>query len=154
MGERSDCIGYVEVAGFAGVENGKAQVNPLEVSVNSPVKGLGTKFSERVHGERISIYKERLPAQRTSQMSAVEKKWHEVQRPLGEKSDSEPMGNSPKYYQSPKESNGDDSWILKNVKELAEKAHGLSNFALGLSAGAIIIAVIAIMISLATKAAV
>jgi len=75
-------IGYTDVAGFAGIEDGEAVVRPLEVSVNKEVAGLPTKYSQRIHGERIEVYKRQLPAKSSGQMSAVEKQWKEVQKPF------------------------------------------------------------------------
>lgn len=75
-------IGFTDIAGFAGVEDGQAIVKPLEVSVNKEMAGLPTKFSQRIHGERIEVYKRQLPAKSAGQMSAVEKQWEEVQKPF------------------------------------------------------------------------
>lgn len=77
-----ELIGFTDVAGFAGVENGSAVIKPLEVSVNKDMAGLPTKFSQRIHGERIEVYKRQLPAYSSGQMSAVEKQFKEVQKPF------------------------------------------------------------------------
>jgi len=80
--ESAELIGFTDIAGFAGVENGSAVVKPLEVSVNKEMAGLPTKFSQRIHGERIEVYKRTLPAKSSGQMSAVEKQWKEEQKPF------------------------------------------------------------------------
>jgi hypothetical protein len=80
--EGAELIGFTDIAGFAGVENGSAVVKPLEVSVNKEMAGLPTKFSQRIHGERIEVYKRTLPAKSSGQMSAVEKQWKEEQKPF------------------------------------------------------------------------
>jgi hypothetical protein len=78
----AELLGYVDVAGFAGIEDGSAVIKPLEVSVNREMSGLPTKFSQRVHGERIEVYKRTMGAKSNPQMSAVEKQYKEVQKPF------------------------------------------------------------------------
>lgn len=92
-------IGYTDIAGFAGIEDGQAVVKPLEVSVNREVTGLPTKYSQRIHGERIEVYKRQLPAKSGSQMSAVEKQWKEVQKPFEQVVGS--MASPNKHYEEP-----------------------------------------------------
>jgi hypothetical protein len=91
-------IGYTDVAGFAGVENGSAVIKPLEVSVNKDMAGLPTKFSQRIHGERIEVYKRQLPAYSSGQMSAVEKQFKEVQKPFEQITGK--MGGPSKDYEN------------------------------------------------------
>ena len=118
-------IGSVQVGGFAGIDDGQAVVKPLEVSVNKDLAGLPTRFSERVHGEEILVYKKQLPAARNEQMSAVEKRWKEVQKPFNSNSTSLPSGE--REYDSPSPSNSGNSGepsnlgVLKNFVDTIEK---------------------------------
>ena len=100
-------IGYADVAGFAGVENEEAVVRPLEVSVNKDMTGLPTKYSQRIHGERIEVYKRQLPAKSGGQMSAVEKQWKEVQKPfehvVGNMTSPSKRYEEPDYQPEPKQ---------------------------------------------------
>ena len=78
-------IAFAELGGFAGVEDHEIVAEPMKVSVNKPLTGLATEHSQRIWGERIEIHKKKLGAHMTpaGEMSAVEKRWKGVQKPLG-----------------------------------------------------------------------
>jgi hypothetical protein len=94
-----ELLGFVDVGGFAGIEDGKAIVKPLEVSVNKEMSGLPTKYSQRVHGERIEVYKRTFGAKANPQMSAVEKRYEEVQKPFEQVSGK--MESPSRRYEEP-----------------------------------------------------
>jgi hypothetical protein len=127
----SELIGFVDVAGFAGVEDGEAIVKPLEVSVNREVAGLPTKYSQRVHGERIEVYKRTLGAKSNPQMSAVEKHFKEVQKPFeqvaGKMESPSKSFESPNY--EPERGKLTPTEILKNmIDNLDRRVQGISNW--------------------------
>lgn len=78
-------IAFAELGGFAGIEDHEIVAEPMKVSVNKPLTGLATEHSQRIWGERIEIHKKKVGAHMTpaGEMSAVEKKWKGVQKPLG-----------------------------------------------------------------------
>jgi len=150
-----ELIGTVQIGGFAGIDEGSAVVRPLEVAVNKDLAGLATRFSERIHGEKISVYKEQLPASRNGQMSAVEKKWKEVQKPLNAGSSSLPSGE--REYDSPHNSgnSGEPSniAILKNAyDELKKDVRNMGNWVkVGLILGTLGVVGFIVSLALALK---
>jgi len=82
-----ELLGFTDVTGYAGIEpdSGEAIVKPLTVTVNEENHGLNAKYAQRIHGERIFVYKQKLPATvKGNEMNVVTKKWKEVQQPVGE----------------------------------------------------------------------
>ena len=76
MGKTKKLIGFVNIAGFAGVENGKVHVEPLEVGVNQEVRAPNLKHQSRIFGKRLEIteIEDDTPIVRASgQMSAYRK---------------------------------------------------------------------------------
>jgi len=131
MAKDSELIGFVDVAGFAGVEDGEAIVKPLEVSVNREVTGLPTKYAQRVHGERIEVYKRTLGAKSNPQMSAVEKQYKEIQKPfehvVGKMESPSKSYESPNY--EPEKGKLTPTEILKNmIDNLDRRVQGVSNW--------------------------
>lgn len=127
--DEPELIGFTDIAGFSGVENGEVIVRPLEVSVNEEVKGLPTKYSQRIHGERIEIYKRQLPAKTGSQMSAVEKQWKEVQKPFEQVSGKMSVPSKkyePEEYQPEGKQDLSPLGVLKNMVD--NHANDIRNF--------------------------
>jgi len=98
--EEMELLGFTDVTGYAGIEpeTGEAIVRPLTVTVNEENHGLNAKFSQRIHGERIEVYKRKLPATvQGNEMNVVTKKWNEVQKPIG-KAGAADLPSSTKQY--------------------------------------------------------
>lgn len=140
--DEPELIGFTDIAGFSGVENGEVIVRPLEVSVNEEVKGLPTKYSQRIHGERIEIYKRQLPAKTGSQMSAVEKQWKEVQKPFEQVSGKMSVPSKkyePEEYQPEGKQDLSPLGVLKNfTDDLSKRVINQGNWTkLGLILGTV-----------------
>jgi len=56
MGKTRKLVGWVSIAGFAGVDNGKVHVEPLEVGVNQEVRAPNLKHQSRIFAKRLEIH--------------------------------------------------------------------------------------------------
>jgi hypothetical protein len=81
--EKGELVGSFEVGSFVGVEDHEVLAN-MKTSVNKPLTGIPTQYSQRVFGERFEVYKTKLGAHTNphGEMVAVDKKWKGVQEPL------------------------------------------------------------------------
>jgi hypothetical protein len=132
--ERGELIGYMENGGFVGIDNHQMIAEPLKVSVNKPLTGLPTEHSQRIHGERIEIWKKKMGAHINPQgeMSAVKKEWKGVQKPLkaeeGEIS-SPSRRYEPEYPSQPSAKGLTPVELLKNmIDNLDRRVQGVSNW--------------------------
>lgn len=100
----AELIGYMENGGFVGIENHEMIAEPLKVSVNKPLTGLSTEHSQRIHGERIEIWKKKLGAHinPNGEMSAVKKEWKGIQKPL--KAEAGDISSPSRNYKEPETS--------------------------------------------------
>jgi hypothetical protein len=76
MGKKRSLVGFVNIAGFAGIDNGKVHVEPLEVGVNQEVRAPNLKHQSRIFGKRLEIHEveDDTPVVRSGgQMSAYRK---------------------------------------------------------------------------------
>lgn len=79
-----ELVGSFEVGSFVGVEDHEI-IADMKTAVNKPLTGLPTEHSQRVFGERFEIIKRKMGATINphGEMSAVQKKWKGIQKPLG-----------------------------------------------------------------------
>jgi hypothetical protein len=82
--EEGELVGSFEVGSFVGVEDHEV-ITDMKVAVNKPITGLPTEHSQRIFGERFEIIKKKVGATINphGEMSAVQKKWKGIQKPLG-----------------------------------------------------------------------
>lgn len=82
--EDGELVGSFEVGSFVGVEDHEI-IADMKTAVNKPLTGLPTEHSQRVFGERFEIIKKKMGATVNphGEMSAVQKKWKGIQKPLG-----------------------------------------------------------------------
>ena len=130
--ERGELIGYMENGGFVGIEDHQVIAEPLKVSVNKPLTGLPTEHSQRIHGERIEIWKKKMGAHinPNGEMSATKKEWKGVQKPLkaeaGDISTPSRSYREPESYEAPEQpkyaSQADSP--LGQMKNHLDQVHG------------------------------
>ena len=127
----AELIGYCDVFGSAGIEpdNGEAVVEPLQVTVNESAKNVGTKYAQRIHGERIMVYKEQLPETvKGNRMNVVTKKWKEVQKPfeqvVGKMESPSKRYEEPEYGREPSGKDLSPLGVLKNAFDNMDKRVG------------------------------
>jgi hypothetical protein len=134
-------IGYAEIAGFAGVDdNGKAVIEAPIVSVNVPVTAPNLKHQSRIAGRRFTLTEEEDTSAKIqgNRMVAYRKEIVGRQEPL--------EGKRRTYESEPEEDEEKEpNWLIRNVKEISEKAWGRSSLALGLSISALLISAIMLM---------
>lgn len=122
--DAGEMIGYVENGGFIGINDHEMITEPLKVSVNKPLTGLATEHSQRIHGERIEIWKKKMGANINPQgeMSAVKKEWKGIQKPLnGDESEMatptryKPIEDDSDYPSQPSGKDMSPLAVLKNM---------------------------------------
>jgi hypothetical protein len=142
--EEAELMGFINITGSAGIEpnSGEAVAEPLTVFVNEEPTNVGTKHAQRVHGERIEIWKKTLPETvKNGKMNVVTKKWKEIQKPYGGEQGS--ISQAPSRFQPPSGESGKHDLtpteMLKNmIDNLDRRVQGVSNWGkVGLVLGAI-----------------